>query len=268
MFLIALFIAGIGIYFFGASLTGFVIKENIYSENLNLVVTSNGKYMWQPKNIGELKSLKLDGKVTNSGAARVYIESNGIMYLIFDSRKLNESTNSTASNQSSLITGFAVNLNDNKSDDEKDEQKKNHKPEWVGDNKLTLNGTTIINLSEYFKDEYNNTLVYSASSDSDKLSVSVSNGMATLTPSSDDNFNTTVNFIASDGINSASQIVGIIAVVEKAAALENSAPVWNSNIDKFIINGTTIIDLSKYFTDKDDDALTYSVSSDSDKLLV
>src|SRR3989344_5714613 len=89
--LIALVIAGFGIWQLGPSLTGFVIKQFSYSEDLNLVVTSNGNYTWNPVNIGELKSLKIDGKVTNSGRAKVYAESNGIKYLIFDSARLNES---------------------------------------------------------------------------------------------------------------------------------------------------------------------------------
>ena len=97
--LIALAVAGFGIWQLGPSLTGFVIKQFSYSEDLNLVVTSDGNYTWNPANIGELKSLKIDGKVSNSGTARVYIESNGIKYLIFDSSKLNESTVNTKKNK-------------------------------------------------------------------------------------------------------------------------------------------------------------------------
>ena len=144
--LIALAVAGFGIYEFGPSLTGFVIKQFSYSEDLNLVVTSSGNYMWNPSNIGDLKSLKIDGKVTNSGTARVYIESNGIKYLIFDSSRLNESTDADVSNQTSLITGFAVKGNDKDDDkgkdndkdkdkgNDEDKKKKNNKPEWDGPN--------------------------------------------------------------------------------------------------------------------------------------
>src|SRR3989338_7322621 len=183
--LIALAVAGFGIYEFGPSLTGFVIKQFSYSEDLNLVVTSSGNYMWNPSNIGDLKSLKIDGKVTNSGTARVYIESNGIKYLIFDSSRLNESTDAAASNQSSLITGFAVkgdNENkdgegkDDEKDNDQDKKKKNHKPEWDGPNSFTINGTTAINLSQYFTDKDEDLLTYSVSSDRDKLSASISGG--------------------------------------------------------------------------------------------
>ena len=74
LFLIAVVIVGIGLYYFGSSITGLVIKEFSYADDLNLVITSSGNYTWQLKNIGELKSVKLDGRVTNYGKARVYLE--------------------------------------------------------------------------------------------------------------------------------------------------------------------------------------------------
>jgi len=268
--LIALAVAGFGIWQLGPSLTGFVIKQFSYSEDLNLVVTSDGNYTWNPANIGELKSLKIDGKVSNSGTARVYIESNGIKYLIFDSSKLNESTGAAASNQSSLITGFAVkDDNENKDgegkDDEKDndqdKKKKNHKPEWDGPNSFTINGTTAINLSQYFTDKDEDLLTYSVSSYSDKLSASISGGTATLAPNSENDFNTTAEFTASDGVDSSDETVKIIATVEKPKVQENHAPVWNSDISTFVINGTTTINLAQYFTDEDNDALSYNYGS-------
>ena len=261
--LVALAIAGFGIWQLGPSLTGFVIKQFSYSENLNLVVTSNGNYTWNPANIGELKSLKIDGKVTNSGKAKVYVESNGIKYLIFDSSRLNESADAAVSNQTSLITGFAVkgdNDDDEGKDNDKDKKKKNHKPEWDGTNSFTINGTTELNLSQYFTDKDEDALTFSASSGSDKLSALISGGIAALTPSSGNNFNTTVTFIASDWIGSASETVEIDAAVENTAQ-QNRAPVWNSDADTFAINGTTTIDLSGYFTDEDNDELSYNYGS-------
>ena len=271
--LIALVIAGFGIWQLGPSLTGFVIKQFSYSEDLNLVVTSNGNYTWNPANIGDLKSLKMDGKVTNSGTAKVYIESNGIKYLIFDSTRLNESAEILLSNETSLITGFSVKDEDKNKDEDKgkddekdkdndkDKKKKNHKPEWDGPNSFTINGTAELNLSQYFTDKDDDSLTFSASSDSDKLSVSVNNGVLTLTPNSNNNFNTTLTLTASDGIDSTSEIARIIAVIEKETIQENHAPVWNSDADSFVINGTTIIDLSQYFTDEDNDNLSYNYGS-------
>src|SRR3989338_8897344 len=232
--LIALVIAGFGIYEFGPSLTGFVIKQFSYTEDLNLVVTSSGNYTWNPENFGELKSLKIGGKVSNSGTARVYIESNGVRYLVFDSYRLNESENKTVSNQTSLITGFSVKEekgngsdkgNDTKEEDnkesDKDKKKKNNKPEWDGPGSFTINETTTLNLSNYFSDEDEDSLTYSASSESDKL-------------------------LVSDGVDSTSQIARVIAIVEESS-VQNKAPVWNLAIDRFVINGSVTIDLSGYF---------------------
>src|SRR3989344_2712084 len=265
---IALIAAGFGIYVLGPSLTGFVIKQFSYSESLNLVVTSNGNYTWNPANIGELKSLKIDGKVTNSGTARVYIESNGIKYLVFDSSKLNESANNAdhgTSNSTIAITGLAINDekengNDkgNDKEDDKDKKKKNNKPEWDGPSSFTINGTATLDLSKYFIDKDDDSLIYSASSNSDKLSVSVSDTVATLIPSSDNNFNATLTFISSDGIDSTSEVVQIIVIIEKKVAQDNMAPVWISDINSFVIDGTTSISLAQYFTDEDNDALSYN----------
>src|SRR3989344_8558165 len=106
MFLVAAAIAFVGIYFLGPSITGFVIKEAGYEKDVNLVITSNGNYTLSLDNIGELKSLKIDGRVTSYGKARVYIEQDGLKYLVFDSTRLDE--NEVSSNDSNLITGFAT----------------------------------------------------------------------------------------------------------------------------------------------------------------
>ena len=136
MFLIALFIVGVGLYYLGPSITGFVIKEFSYEDTPNLVITSSGNYTWQLQNAGDLKYVKLDGRVTKSGKARVYIENNGIKYLVFDSAQLNESNES-----GNLITGFAVEEDEDKENDE-DKKKKNKKPEWNGDDEIAIKKKT------------------------------------------------------------------------------------------------------------------------------
>ena len=163
LFLAALAMAGIGIYFLGPSITGFVIREFSYADDLNLVVTSSGNYTWQLKDIGDLKYARLDGRVTNYGKARVYLESNGIRYLVFDSARLNETNEIAMPNKTSLITGFAVKDDSNKTESDKNKEEKNHKPQWTGANEFFINGTTHINLSGQFSDEDNDPLIYSAS---------------------------------------------------------------------------------------------------------
>ena len=95
------------------------------------------------QSIGDLRSAMIDGRVTNSGKARAYIESDGRRYLIFDSARIGENKQAEIipSNESgNLITGFAVDEekgkgkddgNKSKDDDESDEDKKkeNEKPE-------------------------------------------------------------------------------------------------------------------------------------------
>jgi len=214
MFLLALAIAGIGIYFLGPSITGFVIKEIGYEKNVNLVVTSDGNYTLDLDNLGELKSLKIDGRATSYGKARVYVESNGVKYLVFDSTRLDENVETEASNDSNLITGFAA-----KDDEENDKGKKdkNNKPKWIGPDEFKINGTAEINLSEYFTDEDNDELTYSVS-DAESLDVSISESIVTIEPITKNEFNTTITFIASDGIDSKSHTAGIIVMAEKIDA--------------------------------------------------
>src|SRR3989338_40524 len=266
MFLAAAAIAVVGIYFLGPSITGFVIKEAGYEKDVNLVITSNGNYTLDLDNIGELKSLKIDGRVTSYGKARVYIEQDGLKYLVFDSTRLDEAKeNETISNESNLITGFATKGEDkddkgdegkgdkNESDDkesDEDKKEKNKKPEWKGDDEFVINGTTEINLSNYFTDKDDDNLTYD-SSDADGVDVSISNEIVTLTPATQADLNTTISFIASDGIDSKSQTVELIVIAEKEEIAENNAPRWNSDVNSFTVNGTTLIDLSDYFIDDD-----------------
>lgn len=224
MLLIAAVILMAGAYFLGPSITSFVIKEFSYSDEINLVVTSSGNYTWQPANIGDLKSLKIDGRMTTYGKARAYIESDGIKYLIFDSARLNESTIESSNNS---ITGFAV-----KEESGREKKDKNKKPEWIGADEFDVNGTALINLSEQFFDKDGDLLVY-AVSEAEGLKTSIGNEMATIAPESDDSFNTTITFIASDGTASASHIAGLrvnarIGIIENI----NITPIINLTINQ------------------------------------
>ncbi len=81
----------IGVYYLGPAITSFVIKEFEYADSLNLLVTSSGEYTWNMQNPGSLRNARIDGSITNSGNARVYLEGNGNRYLILDTRSINES---------------------------------------------------------------------------------------------------------------------------------------------------------------------------------
>ena len=257
MFSAAVLVLGMGLYYLGPSITGFIIREIGYSDDLNLVVTSSGNYTWHLSNIGELKSVKIDGRVTEYGKARAYIEDNGIRHLIFDSTSIGEEE-IKQSNETNLITGFAVeeNKDENKSESDEYKQKKNKKPVWIGFNEFAINGTTSINLSQYFTD--GDALIYSAS-EVEGLEVTMNGEIATIKSISDKDFNTTITFIASDGVDSKSELADLIVYAIKPETIKlNRSPIWNSNIDTFIINGTATIDLSQYFTDEDNDTLSYT----------
>ncbi len=262
LFLIALVIVGAGLYFLGPSITGFVIKEFSYEDEPNLVITTSGNYTWQLKDIGDLRYVKFDGSITTYGKARVYIEDNGIRYLIFDSTRIGEEKEVKQSNETSLITGFAVKedkkdegkSDENKTESDEEKKKKNHKPDWIGPDEFVINGTTAVNLSKYFTDEDNDALIYSAS-EVEGLEVTINGEIVTIKPAKSEDFNTTITFTASDGVDSKNEVVDLIVIVKKK---ENRSPIWISNVDTFVIDGTTIIDLSQYFIDEDNDSLAYS----------
>src|SRR3989338_521123 len=212
LFLAAVAIVGFGVYYLGPSITSFVIREFSHADEINLVVTSSGNYTWQLQGIGGLVSARIDGRMTAYGKARAYIESDGVKYLIFDSTMLNETKEDNFQSNNS-ITGFAVKEDEdndkNKTESDKEKKDKNKKPEWVGEDEFDVNGATLINLSGQFFGKDGDLLVY-AVSDAEGLKTSIDNEMVTIAPESDENFNTTITFTASDGVDSRSHIVDLI----------------------------------------------------------
>ena len=151
MFLMAVVLLGFGLYFLGPSITGFVIKQVSYSDDVNLVVVSGGNYTLDLQNVGELKSLKIDGRVSSYGKARVYAVLNGSRHLVFDSTRIGENKETAISGNSNLITGLVAKEKDDEADNddkESDEDKKkgNKKPKWEGEDVFEINGTFAINL--------------------------------------------------------------------------------------------------------------------------
>lgn len=214
VFFTALAIALTWLYYLAPSITGFVIKESSYADSPNLIVTSSYNYTWQPSSIGDLKYIKLDGKITNYGKARVYLESNGVRYLIFDSSNLKINVSAPKTN---LITGFSVKNNADESDSANgNNKKKNKKPEWGGTLEFVINGTASINLSQYFIDKDDNLLIYAAS-DVDGVSTSINNEIITIKPTFNEDFNTTITFTASDGTDSRSQTVNLIVIINQSS---------------------------------------------------
>jgi len=197
--------------------------------------------------------LSLSGTLSKYGSAKVYLEINNERYLVFDSNDIN-ATNETEGIVN-LITGFAAGDTSNLSIS--DEQAENTAPEWTGESYFAINGTGLINLSAYFADADNDTLVYSVLP-TEGILLEVQNEILTVEALSNTTQNYSVSLTASDGIDQASHTIVIEAGMQSAEI--NHAPEWASGTDEFVINSTLNIGLSQYFADEDNDALEFSAS--------
>src|SRR3989344_1723078 len=65
----------------------FYEKESEHSEKVSLLFNGTGTYQWSPETEGNLKSLRASGSVTTNGSAKVYIEKDGVKYVLFDSTR-------------------------------------------------------------------------------------------------------------------------------------------------------------------------------------
>ena len=95
----------VGVYYLEPAITGFVTvtKQLNYTDEVDLEFNEDQTYVWDLRNPGNLKSIKISGSTDEEGEAKVYIENNGIKYLIFDSSKLVEKESGIFG-----ITGFVV----------------------------------------------------------------------------------------------------------------------------------------------------------------
>jgi len=86
-----------------ADIVGYAVvnKENSYSDDLGLEVNSSSEEMWFVGHIGSLKSIRVSGSVGHDSNARVYIENDDRLYLVFDSSQLEKEG-------LDLITGLVV----------------------------------------------------------------------------------------------------------------------------------------------------------------
>jgi len=72
--------------------TGFGIKESgqEFSQDLNLILSENTNYEWQLENIGQLKSVRVNGLIEGEGEVRIYLDD----LLIMDSSKIKSKSTS------------------------------------------------------------------------------------------------------------------------------------------------------------------------------
>ena len=86
---VALLIVGLFLQFRPTGLGYAVVTQEFnYTNNVSLVITGSGEYIWSMGNYGRLKSVRLDGSVSEEGSAKVLLEYNDDIYSIFDSSKL------------------------------------------------------------------------------------------------------------------------------------------------------------------------------------
>ena len=146
-------LALVGIYYLEPAITGFVTvtKELNYSDDINLEFSESAEYTWNLANPGNLKSVKVSGKMDDQGEARIYIENNGTRHLIFDSTQLVEKESGMFG-----ITGFAVSEDEESGEEEEGEEVPINGTEIINDtiineteiiNQTTINETPIINES-------------------------------------------------------------------------------------------------------------------------
>ncbi len=136
-------------YYIEPAITGFAVKgeEVSYSDKLSLVLNESSEYIWDVKNYGNIKSIKVSGSLENKGSAKVYIEKGSKKYLIFDSSLSDEKQ------ALDKITGMAVKEN---------KTKPNHPPVWQSDiESFAVNKSLDIDLNNYFYDKDDDILNYS-----------------------------------------------------------------------------------------------------------
>jgi|TARA_B100001971_G_scaffold215131_1_gene258045 hypothetical protein len=220
----------VGAYYLGPAITGFVTvtKQFNYTDEVNLEFSESGTYVWDLANPGNLKSIKISGSMVE-GEAKVYIEDDGVRYLIFDSSKLVQKPSGIFG-----ITGFVV------QEDEEEDEEINNAPIWDSDvDSFILNSTSSINLSNYYYDADNDLLVYSSSNVSN-VSVSIDNEIVTLIP--DENIDETeqITFAAYDEVDITFKTASLIIKTIVEIPINETELINQTKINETLENQTII----------------------------
>jgi len=142
-----------GIYFLKPEITGFITleKQFNYSDIINLDFEESSEYIWIPEHTGTIKALKLSGSYKTEGNVKVYLEDEGIKYLIFDSSKLAEEGIES-------ITGLAV-LDNNAINNQTIENNNTINNDSITNNNILNNNESVINENSIVNNETNNNLI-------------------------------------------------------------------------------------------------------------
>lgn len=237
----------IGIYYFEPSVVGLVTvtKQINYTDKVSLEFKESGTYVWKLANPGNLKSVKIDGSIIGNGSTKVYIENKGIRYLLFDGNK-------TIEKGGIGITGLVVkekDKNEDKNETENEEAKDEIRTEIEG----TLNEEQKIIFNSLVKEinKTRNDIEIELETDERNLTIEINGGIT-------EEQNGFVNNLSSTLENSTEKVK-----IKIEAEFVNNAPIWNSDAESFIINGSLSLNLSIHFYDADNDDLSYSYGNTS-----
>ena len=158
---------------------------------------------------------------------------------------INESINKAQIIEGSIIENRSlINETLREKKEKQENPEPNTPPVWKSDiDELIIDGTTIINLNDYFFDKNNDTIGYAATTP-ENIAVEVNNNLVTIIPAGH-NFNSTITFVASDGDKSTTKEVTLIVPERKIAInLEyKTDSIYDTNNDG-IETTTGIIDLT------------------------
>jgi len=241
-FILALVLTGI--FLLEPTITGFITVAKLvnHTDDVNQEFNETSEYVWNLQNPGNLKSIKIDGSKSKEGEAKIYIENDGVRYLIFDSSKLVETQSGFYG-----ITGFVVaeNASNETSKGKPETPRDNNPPVWKADvDELIIDGETLIDLNDYYSDKNNDTIYYSISSP-DNIEVSLNNNLVVFTPLNN-NFNTTINITATDGDKSTTKEITLIIPHNKIISINleyKSGSIYDVD-DDGVETTTGIIDLT------------------------
>ena len=132
----------------------------------------------------------------------------------------------------------------------------------VPDQDLVIDGSVTVDTSRYFSDPDDDSLTYTASSsDPGKATVSVSG--STLTIAGVAEGSATITVTASDGGDEGTASTTFAVAVQRIDLEINRPPTATGLVpdQDLVIDGSVTVDTSRYFSDPDDDSLTYTASS-------
>ncbi len=85
--IVVLLLAGIMFSSIGGKMSD---NKKSYSQELNLQVSRNSEFIWNVETPVDMGSLVISGTASINGVSKVYIENNGVRYIMFDSSTLSK----------------------------------------------------------------------------------------------------------------------------------------------------------------------------------